>query len=184
MTFYRADVQYGIEHNPAPDGFYWCSQIWYFHADSPAEYAHAREGAVRITTLWLCTNVLAWRLWVREWPSELMVENVAAPQYSHPVLSGPFGPITATVYVSLHSAGRQVSYKRVRSPVRLADFDEHLMLTAFALDYYQSVADLVADYGCFTNVHGVPIDNAIVSPRVHNWQLRHGTRRRWRSRVV
>lgn len=184
MTFYRADVQFGIPLDAAPDGFYWCSQIWYFNAESPAEYAHAREGAVKITSLWLCSNVLAWRLWIREWPSESMVENVVAPQYSHPVLSGFYGPPELTVFVSLRSAGVQVSYKRVRSPLRPQDYDEDLLLTPFALDYYQSVADMIADYGCFTNVHGQAVDQAVVSPRVHNWQLRHGTKRRWRERVV
>lgn len=184
MTFYRADVQFGIPTDAAPDGFYWCSQVWYFHATSPAEYDHAKEGAVKITTLWLCTDVLAWRLWVRLWPSETMVENIVAPQYDHPYLSGFYGPLESTVYVSLRSLGRQVSYKRVRSPLRPEDYDADFHLTPSALAYYQSVADMVADYGCFTNIHGVPIDNAIVSSRVHNWQLRHGTKRRWRSRVV
>jgi hypothetical protein len=184
MAFYRADVQYGIPIDAAPDGFYWGSQIWYFEADTDAEYAHAREGAVKITTLWLCTNVLAWNLLIRFWPSESLVESVVAPQYSHPVLSGLYGPLESTVFVSLRSEERHVSYKRVRSPLRMQDYDENLMLTPAALTYYQSVADMVSDYGCFRTYSGLLIDDAIVSPRVHNWQLRHGTKRRWRRRIV
>jgi hypothetical protein len=184
MAFYRFDVQYGVPYDPAPDGFYWGTQIWYAEADTDAEYAHAREGAVKITTLWLPRGVLAWNLLVRFWPSEAVVENVVAPQYSHPVLSGLWGAMETTAYVSLRSDGKQVSYKRIRGPVRLEDYTADGLLTPFAHDYYQSVADMVADYGCFRNAQGVLIDDAIVSPRIHNWQLRHGTTRKWRRRIV
>jgi hypothetical protein len=184
MTFYRFDVQYGVPYDPLPDGFYWCSQVWYANASNPAEYAHAKEGAVKITTLWLNVNVLAWRMWARLWPSEVMVENIVAPQYEHPYLSGPYGPMEGTVYVSLLSEGKQVSYKRVRSPLRFGDYDEQGNLEPTVLAYYQSVADMIAAYGCFTNEAGVPIDEAIVSPYYHNWQMRHGTKRRQRRRLV
>lgn len=179
MAFYRATIQYGIGMLEAPDGFYWCTQVWYFNADTDAEYAHAREGAIRITSEWLNVNVLVWDLWIRFWPSGALVEH-SAPQWPHPVLSGPYDYPTVTAFASLRSGGRQVSYKRIRSPLRGEDYTPDGLLTASALAYYQSVADLVADYACFTNEQGVAIEDAVMSPHVHNWQLRHGTKRRWR----
>lgn len=179
MAFYRATIQYGIPLYEAPDGFYWCTQVWYFNANDETEYAHAKEGAIRITAEWLNVNVLLWDIWVRLWPSGDLVEHYV-PIWDHPVLSGPFDPPTVTAYCSLRSAGKQVSYKRIRSPLRHEDYTSAGLLTDDALAYYQSVADLIADYGCFTNASGVLIEEGAMSPRIHDWVLRHGTKRRWR----
>lgn len=183
MTFYRADVQYGVPLYESPSGFYYCSQIWYFNASDSTEYDHAKEGAVRITAESLNVNVALWNLLVREWPSETVVES-SVPVWDHPVLSGPFDPPTNTVYVGLLGVdGRQVSYKRVRSPLRHEDYADGV-LTDWAFDYYSGVFGLVADYGCFTNVGGEAIASARVRREVASWQLRHGTKRRWRRRIV
>ena len=183
MAFYQAFVQYGIPAFETESGFYYCGMVWYFHADTDAEYAHAREGAIRITSEWLNVNVLIWDLFISFWPSGAVVEH-SHPTWDHPVLSGPYGPLQLTAYASLRSGGRQVGFKRIRSPLRLDDMTDDGLLTADALAYYQSVADLVADYACFTNASGSPIENAIMSPRVHTWQLRHGTKRRNRRRTA
>ena len=184
MAFYRADVQYGIEAWQTPDlGFYYCCMVWYFNADMTDEYDHAREGAIRITSEWLATNVVIWDLFITDLGTDIVVEHTH-PVWDHPVLSGPFGLVQMSVFARLLGDGRQVSYKRIRSPVRFEDMDDDGNLTDWALAYYQSVADLVADYGCFTNVHGVPIDAAVINRRVYSWQLRHGTKRRNRRRTV
>lgn len=184
MAFYRADVQYGIEALETPDtGFYYCCMVWYFFADTDAEYEHAREGAIRITSEWLSTNVLIWDLFIRLASTGVLVEH-SHPAWDHPVLSGPYGPLELTVFASLRGDGRQVSYKRIRTPVRLEDMDAAGRLTAWAYGYYQSVADLVAEYGCFTNYLGVPITDAVIKPEVVGWQLRHGTIRRNRRLTV
>lgn len=183
MTSYRADVQYGIPLLEAPLGFYWCTEVWYFNTDGGVDYATGREGAIRLTSEGLNVNVIIWDLLVVEWPSKVFVEH-SHPTWDHPVLSGPYDPPQLTVYVSLLNAGRQVSYKRVRSPLRHEDYTADMLLTDTALAYYQGVFDLVADYGCFTNANGVPIETARVHPAVMNWQLRHGTRRRWQRRIA
>lgn len=184
MAFYRFDVQYGVETDLNPDlGFYYCTQVWYAFADGDDEYAHAREGAIRITSEWLARNTVVWDLFVSVGDPWTVIEHTH-PVWPHPVLSGELGTPEMTVFVSLRNAGKQVSYKRVRGPVRLADYEEDLRLTAWALDYYQSVADLISDYGCFTNASGVPITDAVVHPYVVSWQLRHGTKRRRRRRMV
>lgn len=184
MTFYRFDVQYGVETNLNPDlGFYYCCMVWYANAADSTEYDHAREGAIRITSELLARNTIIWDLFVTDLGTGVVVEH-SHPVWPHPVLSGELGTPEMTVYVSLLNAGRQVSYKRVRGPVRLEDIENGIDLTAWALGYYQSVVNLVADYACFTNVHGVPIEEGVVHPKVVSWQLRHGTKRRQRRRMV
>ena len=182
MTFYQAAVQYGIPTFQTDSGFYYCMMTWYFNAADSGEYDHAREGAIRITSEWLNVNVLIWDLFISEWPSAVVVEH-SHPVWDHPVLSGPYGPLEMTVFASLRNDGQQVSYKRIRSPVRFEDCDDNWDLTDSALAYYQSVADLVGSYGCFTNANGIPITGAVVQRRVADWQLRHGTKRRNRRRT-
>jgi hypothetical protein len=184
VTFYRFDVQYGVETNLNPDlGFYYCCMVWYANAVGSSEYDNAREGAIRITSELLARNTVIWDLFVTDMATDIVVEH-SHPVWPHPVLSGELGTPEMSVFISLLGDGKQVSYKRVRGPVRLEDFEDSLNLTSWALAYYQSVADLVADYACFTNVHGVAIDQAVVNPQVVSWQLRHGTKRRQRRRMV
>jgi hypothetical protein len=183
VAFYRFDCQYGVECGWLDLGFYYCCMVWYAFASDDAEYAHAREGAIRITSELLARNTVIWDLFVTNLDTGVVVEH-SHPSWPHPVLSGVLGTAEMTVYISLRNAGKQVSYKRVRGPVRIADCDDNNELTDFAYDYYVSVAGLVGAYGCFTNVHGVPIETAVVDRQVRAWQLRHGTKRRNRRRLV
>lgn len=184
MPFYRFDVQYGIPAFRCDDlGFYYCAMVWYADCADSAAYAHAREGAIRITSEWLSRNVVIWDLFVTDLDAHVVVEH-SHPAWSHPVLSGPYSPLTNTVYVSLLHGEEQVSYKRVRSPVRFEDMTADGRLTDWAYAYYQGVADLVGEYACFTNIHRVPITGARVHREIAHWALRHGTKRLNRRRTV
>jgi len=190
MTFYRGDVQYAIPTDLADEGFYWATQCWYFVAGDAGELAWGQEGAIRLTAEVLNVNCLLWyQLW-REWPSGVVVSatNLA---WDHPVLSGPYGPLWNTVYVALLNGDKQVGYKRVRSPLRLAepgylpesDFVDGLLRDEI-YDYYQdTLQGLISDYGCFTNGTGVPVTGVRVRREVSGWQLRHGTKRRSKRRI-
>lgn len=190
MSLFRGDVQYAIPVDYLEAGFYWQTQVWYFQADDSAEYEAGKEACIRLTAEVLNVNVLLWyQLW-REWPAATVVEatNLA---WDHPVLSGPFGPLENTVYVALLSEGRQVGYKRVRSPLRLAspgwldesDFVDGRLRDEI-YDYYQdTLQGLVSSYGCICTAAGVAIDGVRVRREVSGWQLRHGTRRRDKQRI-
>lgn len=183
MALFRQDIQYGIPLYEAPDGFYWCTGVYYWVADDDEAYAAAKDGTTSICGQSLNTNVLIWSVTVRAWPLGTLIEHFVPAHVGTP-LSGPFDPPTLTVHVSLKLAGKQVSFKRVRSPVRHEDYNADLSLTAWALDYYQSVFDQLADAGYYRNCNGVPIDEAVVHPYVVSWQLRRGTRRRWERRLL
>jgi hypothetical protein len=190
MTLYRGDVQYAIGTDLAADGFYWGVHVWYFTASTMGEYAWGQEGAIRMTAETLNVNNILWyQLW-REWPSGSVVEatNFA---WEHPVLSGPYGPLWNTVYVALLNGEKQVGYKRVRSPLRLAepgylaepDFVDGLLRDEI-YDYYQeTLQGIISTYGCFTNGAGVPVTGVRVRREVSCWQMRHGTKRVSKRRI-
>lgn len=187
---YRGDVQYAIGTDLAEDGFYWGVNVWYFQAGTLGEYEWGKEGAVRLTAEVLNVNNILWyQLW-REWPADSVVEatNIA---WDHPNLSGPYGPLWNTVYVALLNGSQQVSYKRIRSPLRIkeagynpvSDFEDG-RLTDVMYDYYQdTMSTLISTYGCFTNSAGVSIDGVRVRREVSDWQPRHGTRRLSKRRI-
>jgi hypothetical protein len=190
MVLYRGDVQYAIGTDLAEDGFYWCTQVWYFNATDAGEYAWAQEGAIRLTAEVLNVNCPLWyQLW-REWPGGAVVEatNFAWP---HPVLSGPYGPLWNTVYVALLNGEKQVGYKRVRSPLRFAepgyltesDAVDGVLRDEIYSYYQETLQGLVSTYGCFTNGAGVPVTGVRVRREVSGWQLRHGTRRVSKRRI-
>lgn len=190
MVLYRGDVQYAIGTDLAEDGFYWCTQVWYFNATDSGEYAWAQEGAIRLTAEVLNVNCPLWyQLW-REWPGGAVVEatNFAWP---HPVLSGPYGPLWNTVYVALLNGEKQVGYKRVRSPLRFAepgyltesDAVDGVLRDEIYSYYQETLQGLVSTYGCFTNGAGVPVTGVRVRREVSGWQLRHGTKRVSKRRI-
>jgi hypothetical protein len=189
-VLYRGDVQYAIPTSLTDDGFYWQVMVWYFTAGDADGYARGQEGAIRATAEVLNVNALLWyQLW-REWPADVVVEATNRA-WEHPVLSGPYGPLHNTVYVALLNGDSQVGYKRVRSPLRLAepgylpvsDFVDGLLRDEI-YDYYQTtLSNIVSTYGCFTNSAGVPITGVRVRREVAGWQLRHGTKRRNKRRI-
>lgn len=190
MTLYRGDVQYAIPFDPAEEGFYWQTQIWYFEASDSSDYAMGQEASIRLTAEVLNVNVLLWyQLW-RSWPDATVIEatNLTWP---HPVLSGPYGPLENTVYVALLHGETQVGFKRVRSPLRLAspgwldesDFVDGRLRDEI-YDYYQSTMQgLITAYGCMRTADGVVIDGVRVRREVSGWQLRHGTKRLSKRRI-
>jgi hypothetical protein len=91
----------------------------------------------------------------------------------------------------LLNGDRQVSYKRIRSPLRIkeagfldeSDFIDGVLRDEI-YDYYQdTLSTLITTYGCFTNGSGVPIDGVRVRREVSDWQMRHGTKRLSKRRV-
>jgi len=190
MALYRGDVQYAMGTDLTDTGFYWGVHAWYFEAMDSAEYALAKEGCIRATAETLNVNAILWyQLW-REWPGGTVVEatNVAWP---HPDLSGPYGPLWNTVYVALLNGDRQVSYKRVRSPLRIkeegynpvSDFEDGRLTDATYAFYQDKLSSIISDYPYFRNSAGVPIDGVRVRREVSDWQLRHGTKRRNKQRI-
>jgi hypothetical protein len=189
-VLYRGDVQYAIGTDLAEDGFYWGVNVWYFTASSAGDYAWGQEGAIRLTAEVLNVNCPLWyQLW-REWPAGTVVEATNFSWY-HPNLSGPYGPLWNTVYVALLNGERQVGYKRVRSPLRLAepgyspqsDFVDGVLRDEVYEYYQETLQDLISTYGCFTNGAGVPITGVRVRREVSCWQVRHGTKRRSKRRI-
>lgn len=190
MTLYRGDVQYAVPTDLADDGFYWGTQVWYFGASTAGEYEWGKEGAIRLTAEVLNVNCPLWyQLW-REWPSAVVVEATNVSWY-HPNLSGPYGPIWNTVYAALLNGDTQVSYKRIRSPLRWAEPGYHDesdapggVLRDEIYDYYQdTLQTLITTYGCFCNNAGVSIDGVRVRREISSWQPRHGTKRLSKRRI-
>ena len=187
---YRGDVQYAMFTDLVETGIYWGCNVWYFTADTEGDYEWGKEGAIRLTAEVLNVNVPLWyQLW-REWPSGDVVEATNLSWY-HPNLSGPYGPPWNTVYVSLLHDDKQVSYKRIRSPLRIkeegyspvSDFVDGRLTDEMYAYYQDTLSGLISTYGCFTSGSGVPINGVRVRREVSDWQLRHGTKRQEKQRI-
>jgi hypothetical protein len=93
--------------------------------------------------------------------------------------------------VALLNGEQQVSYKRVRSPLRIVvpgfvdepDFVDG-MLRDEIYDYYQdTMQGLITTYGCMRSATGEAIDGVRVRREISGWQLRHGSKRVSKRRV-
>jgi len=97
--------------------------------------------------------------------------------------AGESWSIFNTVRMTFYADGKAVGYKRWRVPLRDIDIvDGVLSPTMFNLFHTTIAPGLLTARICSRN--GLPIDHIEVSPRVHEWQWRHGTKRRNRHVIV
>lgn len=181
MPVYQVDYQCRYPHEDTDDGYYYWTNCYYTVADNPIDAEVNLNGIMtNMYTVACIVGVETLFCQVKSPPGR------QAPLYIDPlgdifgVLPAPDGGLlTNTVRVYGLVAGRQVWYKRWRVPLRPSDIDGLVLEGSFHA-YLEANFSALAAAGVLTTVTGDVIEEIHVSPRVHMWQLRHGTKRRAR----
>lgn len=176
-VIYRCDVQMRIPWEGGPQEFYYWTNVYYGNLRDLDDFDFWRDACLDVTSRFSNHEVRLDRFLITDVADGSIVQNTASFYPANTALIGEYPALENTVYVKLMASGRQVGFKRYRSPVRLVDIDVD-RLTPGALAYYESIAVILGpDANRFSTRDGVLIDDAVVSPLIHCWQLRHGTKR-------
>jgi len=180
-TRWRVEPQLRYTPVDSDAPYYWTSVYYYenlsadpFHGDNYNAILDATLGgslddvamvSVRITDITTST--------------EYGIVTVGPPFGELPSEGG--GSLINVVRLSGRVGEREVSHKLWRFPLRLEDIEGDL-LSPSAMDVVNDVIIPNLSLAALCNVHGVSVDSWVCDGRVHNWQTRHGTKRR--TRVV
>ncbi|MGV1080889.1 MAG: hypothetical protein ACOYD1_13810 [Candidatus Nanopelagicales bacterium] len=185
MTLNQYDCGKRVPYTPNPDGYYYWSSTYY--VDS-ADFSNTAAMTALVTSfekLITCSNVQM-TTWHRKIPPGR--GNIVA-SFSQFLQTG-LRPIGTDGYSllniarwSLVAASGAKSYKYIRLPLRPIDCTGVLLSSSGFTLQNASLSNFLST-GKFRNQYGSPYVSGSVSPFIHMWQLRHGTKRRERAVVV
>lgn len=180
MLLEQYDIEYRIAIPFGSGAYYWTHSFIYDLDNPPVGFTS--QGKIHDTShLATLTNVFESRAQKTQPPYS------GTPYLKFNVPGSPHGLIPAgeqwslfdTVRMSYFAGDRYVGYKRWRTPLRAEDVTDGQLSSAILTLFTGTIAPgLLAAKIC--SREGLPIDRIEVSPRVHQWQWRHGSKRRAR----
>jgi hypothetical protein len=178
MLLEQYDIEYAVPI-PFGTGLYYWTHSFIYDLDNPPVGITSQGRIHEISHLGTLTSVFESRAQKTQPPYS------GTPYIKFEVAGHPHGLIPAgeqwsifnTVRMTYYSSGRAVGYKRWRTPLRAGDTVGDLLSTDIYNHFVFTIAPgLLSAKIC--SREGFPIDQIIVSPLVHQWQWRHGTKRR------
>lgn len=174
-------VDTGIRH-PYPeiggDTYYFWTQVYYLDSDDFSDLNQMRiavRRAIQRSLTSFCSIQLSQ---FKQPPGRGNVIATLSNGFAQgSVNPGPGSTRLITVgMVDYFDSANNRFRKYYRQPLRDSDMDGD-MLSASGLAQIAEYADYVLGEGVFRTLHGGLLERYQISPRVHKWQLRHGTKR-------
>lgn len=184
MHLQQADIQIRIAIPDFGDGYYYWTQCWIYDLDNPPSdnpslywiYTAYHQGLLSVCQTW----------------GQQRIE----PPYSGNIIAyftavGDHGLLTPaddfsifdTVRLNFYAGGEYVGYKRWRVPLRGEDMQGGRLSDTMYNLFVTTITPILL-HAKITSRYGVLIDEIRTSPYVHQWQWRHGSKRRTRPVVV
>jgi len=174
---YRFDIQFRAPWPDGPQEFYYWTNIYHASIRDFTDFDLARDYVGSISANMSHYDTRLDRIRVVNLTDGSVVQNSNFSWPANTLLMGDTAGLCNTVFCRVLIAGRVVSYKRFRSPVRLVDMDGD-RLTDSAFSYFDARAQaILTPEARFCTPEGDFYDQVETSPFIHGWQLRHGTRR-------
>lgn len=184
MTLYRIDRQYRIPTEINPSGYYvWTNQV-YVECATEDDYEDA-IGISQTSFRMLMLNIVEGGPYqARYWPSGAIKFQSPGWFDHNTTLPGTPAGLTNVVVARAKAADGHPWRRLIRVPLRTVDIGPDGNLSASAYAYYAARVPGLNQAGRLRTHLGVEVGEITVSPRVHSWQLRHGTKRRAESSVI
>lgn len=180
MPVVQVDLQWRYAYAANPDGWYYWTSTYYLDPPDPTNfvaYLPALHLAARSAALYETKENRA-RVTMPPHSGTVILDTNTHDQFGESVLGGP--TILENVARLSFWVGRQyVGYKLLRGAIPVAEVEDGRLSDNAYSWLVENTAVLLLDAGICTDA-GVPIERVEVSPLIHTWQLRHGTKRRQR----
>jgi hypothetical protein len=178
MDLVQTDIEFRIPLSFQPDGFYYWTHTWIYDLDNPPVGITSLQQISGMHHAGTLSNV-----------QPIRQQRTSPPYSGTPFFKvsslGDHGLLTAgeswsifdTVRLSFYADGKFVGYKRWRVPLRSEDIVDG-KLSPFIYNLFNTTIGPGLLVARICSRDGIPIDEVRVSPLVHQWQWRHGTKRR------
>jgi hypothetical protein len=178
VNLIQADIEFRIPMSFMPDGFYYWTHTWIYDLDNPPVGITSLQQISVMQHNGTLSNVQPIRLQRTTPPYSGVPFSKIVSFGDHGLLAvGESWSIFNTVRLSFWAGGKFVGYKRWRVPLRDIDIVDG-KLSADIYNLFNSTIGPGLLVAKICSRDGTPIDAVTVSPLVHMWQWRHGTKRR------
>jgi hypothetical protein len=176
---WRIDCQHRYTPVDAIAPYYWTS-VYYFENLGSTPFTGPNYNAILDTT-YACSLDDVALVAIRQFDTTHNSQyGIATPLSNLGELDAEDGgSLLNVIRLSGRAAGKEVSYKLWRFPLRLSDIEGE-RLSDQALDIVNDTLIPGLNDALLCNKNGVAIDEWTCDHLVHGWQLRHGTKRRQR----
>jgi hypothetical protein len=182
LTIYQANIEKRLPWAASTSGYYYWTNVYYCNTTSGSVLADFLATVITRDRQWTLDIVEAgsWKL-VNYDTGVLIDSHHTYTPRTIPHLPGDPISLTNTMYVAGLCADDSRWYKRYRLPLRAEDMDAAGNLSTTALAAFTGLAEGLITIPSLCNYRGVAVTQSRLSPRVHMWQYRDGTKRRSRS---
>lgn len=182
MTLYRIDIEKRVVWDGSTSGFYYWTNSYHFLATDLLHREEAIENIKDADWSFIMDSVYRTAFKCFELPSNTLVASFHDYQLPHiPYLPGTWLSLTNTLYVGGEYDDGSRFFKRYRLPCRVEDMAGDGRLSSATYDFLAPKAENLPSLGVLASGSGSPLVRSWLSPLVHDWQWRDGTKRRSRS---
>lgn len=178
MAIWQIDWEKRVPYPGMADGYYYWTSTYYLRREDFATEHDLTSECYAIEQLTTCTNVEQTYFNIKHAPGRGGVVSTVYQFHQHglvPLGTGFWSLITIARWDLWSTTGRRTR-KYIRMPLRESDMLGDL-LSPSGLAAQQSKLNSFLANGPFRNAYGERLVQGRVSPFLHPWQLRHGTRR-------
>lgn len=180
MPVVQVDLQWRYAYSGNPSGFYYWTSTYYLNPTNPTDfiaYMPAMHLAARSAALFE-TKENRVRITMPPHGGTVIQDASTANQFGESGLSGPT-VLENVARLSFWVGQSYVGYKLLRGAIPTSQVEDGQLSETARLWLVENTAPQLLAAGICT-ADGTPIERVEVSPKIHSWQLRHGTKRRQR----
>jgi len=178
MNLVQVDILKSLPYAPNPSGRYFYTTVVYADRDNYVSYTTMANNMYSRESLITRENVWFHGFRFHDPPGRgniaFTVSYSSPGEGSQPPVDN-FSLITIARWTLVSVTGRK-TYRLSRAPLDITQIDGEY-LTPAAVLHEQTMLNTFCGPDVFYNKYGELLSHGIVSPRVHMWQLRHGTKR-------
>jgi hypothetical protein len=184
MHLQQADFEFSIPVPTLTDSVYYWTMTFIYDLDNPPVGITSLQQISGTLNLGMTSQTTRTRLQRQEPPySGTFISKASLPPQHGLLPARESWTLFDSVRMTYYADGRAVGYKRWRVPLGEGDIIDGQLSSAMFNQFHTTVAPgLLTAKIC--SRFGEPIDQIVVSPRVHQWQWRDGTKRRNRHVIV
>lgn len=182
MEIFRIDIEKRIAWPGSTSDWYYWTNTYHFVGSGPNDWVDQRD-LLTDSDQGFHIDVVEQGAWKVTRLSDGVVVNELQGYEARPFVLFPGEPlgITGSLFaIGLYADGTRW-YKRYRFPVRAADLGVNGLLSDTTYNHFAPKVASAPHTAPMTNKAGSPLVSAMLSPYVHGWQWRDGTKRRSRS---